>query len=551
MNNGYSAKLLKAKGIYCIECTKINKKTASQIKEIIYDYRTIHPGDTICIITKNTESIDEDGYEILSDVDNLFIRLSSVYTDSVLMKCSEINREALLLGSMYNVSELRRINYKMEKIFSKVNPKWSKSQKVMYLYNYIMMNTKYDPEYLEKSSLETRSLRGFLSQQTVCAGYSYMFKELMDRLGIPCEYIIGKARNGAHAWNSLTLDNKKYYLDLTWDSQNYKTDTYNEGLLYFFGQEICEFNKYHKPFPGFEEKEEELVSYLTEEEKKALLSSVMTYSQNYNFETIRREDESSLKVAKIGSYAEYSNSWDTSLLAYISFIYDGHTASLPKIFLSDIDLDKERRILDSLKSEKETIKRRGDLTKLEKERKLSETYNALEECKHRFKIINGLFSIKHTSEVLNIHGQYLGGIKDNKYFYNKRKRNSTIRYRVIKRNDKTSIIVIDSMYKTKVAGVKLNSYNALTLSLDGGKLSFNRYKILTENDLMTLKESKVLSDGLLSEKYLKKRNIESQGYLGFIKDNKLYYYPEVSNVLNRNTLSYSIDGSLNISVNHM
>ena len=138
-----------------------------------------------------------------------------------------------------------------------------------------------------------------------------------------------------------------------------------------------------------------------------------------------------------------------------------------------------------------------------------------------------------------------------KYFYNKRKRNSTIRYRVIKRNDKTSIIVIDSMYKTKVAGVKLNSYNALTLSLDGGKLSFNRYKILTENDLMTLKESKVLSDGLLSEEYLKKRNIESQGYLGFIKDNKLYYYPEVSNVLNRNTLSYSIDGSLNISVNHM
>ena len=253
MNSGYSAKLLKAKGIYCIECTKINKKTASQIKEIIYDYRTIHPGDTICIITKNTESIDEDGYEILSDVDNLFIRLSSVYTDSVLMKCSEINREALLLGSMYNVSELRRINYKMEKIFSKVNPKWSKSQKAMYLYNYIMMNTKYDPEYLDKSSLETRSLRGFLSQQTVCAGYSYMFKELMDRLGIPCEYIIGKARNGAHAWNSLTLDNKKYYLDLTWDSQNYKTDTYNEGLLYFFGQEICEFNKYHKPFPVFEE----------------------------------------------------------------------------------------------------------------------------------------------------------------------------------------------------------------------------------------------------------------------------------------------------------
>ena len=129
MNNGYSAKLLKAKGIYCIECTKINKKTASQLKEIIYDYRTIHPDDTICIITKNTKSIDEDGYEDLNDVDNLFIRLSSVYTDSVLMKCSEINREALLLGSIYNIRELRRINYKIEIIHSKVNPKWTESQK--------------------------------------------------------------------------------------------------------------------------------------------------------------------------------------------------------------------------------------------------------------------------------------------------------------------------------------------------------------------------------------------------------------------------------------
>ena len=70
MNSGYSAKLLKAKGIYCIECTKINKKTASQIKEIIYDYRTIHPGATICVITKNTESIDEDGYEIVRKLRN-------------------------------------------------------------------------------------------------------------------------------------------------------------------------------------------------------------------------------------------------------------------------------------------------------------------------------------------------------------------------------------------------------------------------------------------------------------------------------------------------
>lgn len=551
MNNRYTAELLRERGIYCIECTKINKKTASQIKEIIYDYRTIHPSDSICVITKNTESIDEDGYEILNDVDNLFIRLSSVYTDNVLKNCSEVNREALLLGSMYNIKELRRINYKIEKILSKINPKWSNFQKAMYLYNYIMMNTKYDPEYLDKSSLETRSLRGFLSQQTVCAGYSYMFKELMDRLDIPCEYIIGKGKRGAHAWNSLTLDNKKYYLDLTWDSQNYKMDTNNEGLLYYFGQEIHEFNKYHKAFPGFEEKEEELVSYMTEEEKKELLSSVMTYSQNYNFETIKREDGSVLKVAKIGSYNEYSNNWDSSLQAYISFTYDGYTAGLPKIFLSDVDLDKERKILDSLKIEKEIVNRRSDLTNLEKERKLSEIYNDLLECKNRFKIINGLFSIKHTSEVLNIHGQYLGGIKDNKYVYNKKKRNSTIRYRVIKRSDNTSVIVIDPMYKTKVAGVKLNSYNALTLALDGGKLSFNRYKILTENDLITIKENTVLSDSLLSEEYLKKRNIESQGYLGFIKNNKLYYYPEVSNVLNRNTLSYSIDGSLNINVNHM
>ena len=541
-----AVKALKSRGMYCIECSMITEYTAKQIKDIIAIHRNNYPDVRVCVITKNTASVTEDGIDILCGIDNLLIRLSSVNNERILSNCNEKNLSDLLTASLYTPSEIKRINHKIEKILSKVNPNWSKAQTAVYVYNYIMRNTKYDPEYFDKKSFDIRSLRGFLLQEVVCAGYSYMYKELMDRLDIPCEYLIGKTSSGGHAWNTITLNGKTYYCDLTWDSQMYKSDTDNEKILCFFAQDVDEFERRHIPFRGIESQHKGNFSSMTEKEKKQLLSSVLSYTQSYNFERFKKKDESILNVAKIGLYNEFAADNAKSLQAYISFsVNPDKKISLPKIYLADFDLDKERKKFDDLKIKKETIKRDNNLTELERSRKLDEIYKSFIRCRNRFEIIGKLFC-SNKSE------QYLGGINDNdEYYYNKSNGNRTIRTRVLKRSNGTSVIIIDPMFKTKVSGINLHSYDILTLSKEQNKFNFSKYKVLTENDLFTLKNDEILTDMFLSNENLKNRNKNSQGYLGFIKDGKWYYHANVSNALDRSLLTYSIDGSMNINVNHM
>ncbi len=546
INDKTAVEVLKSKGMYCIECSTITEYTAKQIKDIINLYRKNHPTKTVCVVTKNTESISEEGIDILCGIDNLVIRLASVYNEEILSKCNKKNLYDLLSASLYKPNEIKRINYKIDKILSKINSKWSKSQKAIYVYNYIMRNTKYDPEYFDKDSFNIRSLRGFLSQETVCAGYSYMYKELMDRLGIPCEYLIGDTQNSGHAWNSITLNGKTYYCDLTWDSHNYKSDTNNENLLRFFAQNVEEFEKEHKPFHKFKRYYNGHLSSMTNDEKRELLSSVLSYSESYNFETFKRKDGSFVKVAKIGSYNEFSADTSKSLQAYITIdISKNNKYSFPKIYLADFDLDKERKRFDDLRIRKENITRDDNLTELEKTKQLKETYNAILRCRNRFQIMSKLFCSNQID-------QYLGGIdKNDQYFYDKSNSYKKIRTRILKRNDGSPVIIIDPLFRTKVSGIPLNSYNILTLSEDLNKLNFSKYKVLTENDLLDIEKTPALTDVLLSDSNLKNRNKNSQGYLGFLKDDKWYYHTNVSFVLNRSILTYSINGSMNINVNHM
>lgn len=546
INDKTAVKALESRGIYCIECSMVTKYTAKQIKDIIAIHRNNHPNVRMCVITKNTASITEEGIDILCGIDNLIIRLSSVNDERILSNCNEKNLSDLLTASLYTPAEIKRINHKIDKILSKINPNWSKAQTAVYVYNYIMGNTKYDPEYFNKNSLNIRSLRGFLSQEVVCAGYSYMYKELMDRLDIPCEYIIGKTSSGGHAWNTITLNGKTYYCDLTWDSQLYKTDTDNEKNLCFFAQDVDEFEKKHIPFRGVESRHKENFSSMTEKEKKQLLSSVLSYSQSYNFERFKKKDGSIFNVAKIGSYNEFAADSAKSLQAYISFsVNPDKKISSPKIYLADFDLDKERKKSDDLKIKSEAIRRNDDLTELEKSKKLEEINKSIARCRNRFEIIRKLFCSDRND-------QYLGGIDENdKYYYDKSNANRSVRIRILRRSNGTSVIIIDPMFKTNVSGINLHSYNILTLSEERDKFNFNKYKVLTENDLFTLESNEILTDTLLSNNNLKNRNKNSHGYLGFIKDGKWYYHTSVSNALDRSLLTYSADGSMNINVNHM
>lgn len=54
--------------------------------------------------------------------------------------------------------------------------------------------------------------------KAVCEGYSQAFQYLLYRAGVPCGAVVGKKVDGEnHKWNFVTIGNKSYYIDVTWD----------------------------------------------------------------------------------------------------------------------------------------------------------------------------------------------------------------------------------------------------------------------------------------------------------------------------------------------
>ncbi len=77
------------------------------------------------------------------------------------------------------------------------------------------VNTYYDPAHTAWGALYEKS--------AVCDGYSCGFQLIMEKLGIDCRVVTGKAEGspgswGGHAWNMVKLDGKWYDVDTTWYS---------------------------------------------------------------------------------------------------------------------------------------------------------------------------------------------------------------------------------------------------------------------------------------------------------------------------------------------
>jgi hypothetical protein len=71
-------------------------------------------------------------------------------------------------------------------------------------------------------------------KEAVCEGYSRVYKDLMERIGIKTHYVSGAVKNTiqdvfysghSHAWNQVVLDNIPYTTDITW-SQNIHSNWY-------------------------------------------------------------------------------------------------------------------------------------------------------------------------------------------------------------------------------------------------------------------------------------------------------------------------------------
>lgn len=120
-----------------------------------------------------------------------------------------------------------------EKIERQIRYSWTDTQKCMFVYKKLVEELHYKTDFesdYEQGKDVVRSLDGVLYGKMVCAGFALVFKEMMDRLNIGCEY---QNKPHTHSWNVVNLEGKNYAIDLTWDCCNKGPD--NKCYFYHFG----------------------------------------------------------------------------------------------------------------------------------------------------------------------------------------------------------------------------------------------------------------------------------------------------------------------------
>lgn len=116
-------------------------------------------------------------------------------------------------------SQREKMKTKLENTVQKVLEltKNAKSQfdKEKIFNDYICENT----EYAENSELANTSYGCLVEKKALCEGYSRAFKLLCNRAKIECDLIVGSAEGSGHMWNSVNIDGKHSFVDVTWNDR--------------------------------------------------------------------------------------------------------------------------------------------------------------------------------------------------------------------------------------------------------------------------------------------------------------------------------------------
>lgn len=88
-------------------------------------------------------------------------------------------------------------------------------EKVLYTYNYLALNFRYEQNYLNVPDEDLiRDVYNFFTKgEGVCVAYSLAFIAIMNEIGIKATYV--KDDYDRHAWNIVYLDNEPYHIDCT------------------------------------------------------------------------------------------------------------------------------------------------------------------------------------------------------------------------------------------------------------------------------------------------------------------------------------------------
>lgn len=137
-----------------------------------------------------------------------------------------------------------RIEPKYNEIIEEAKKRSTDYDKIKYVHDKLIEISQYH-EYTPDQVNSYQSIVSIFDMgDTVCAGYAYGFKFIMDNLGIKAiassdvSHEEDQSRN--HIWNMVNLDGRWYNIDVTWDQNN------GNGIIYnYFLKDNDEFYKDH------------------------------------------------------------------------------------------------------------------------------------------------------------------------------------------------------------------------------------------------------------------------------------------------------------------
>lgn len=200
------------------------------------------------------------------------------------------------------------------------------------IHDYIVSNVKYD----DSSNNSHNIVGSLLEGKSVCDGYAFAFKYLVNKAGFNCNIIEGTAFNTKneieeHAWNEIELNGNWYLVDATWDN-SIDINTGNESISYHYfliDEEMMNSDHYPNETYRFHDCNDKSLFYV---------NMPGAYFAEYNEEDISKHMDTWLRQGFKDFYLKFSN-FDDGIKAHSYLLENGEFVNIFQKVYSNYDIE--------------------------------------------------------------------------------------------------------------------------------------------------------------------------------------------------------------------
>lgn len=137
---------------------------------------------------------------------NRIVKIGLGYTD-------EYKKEDGTVREKKIINTRIKLDAAISKALECVDSSMTKVEKAMALHDYLVRNTTYAKNSTKPFRLTEVGV--FLKNKANCQGYSLAYAILMEKVGIPVEFV--SSDEMSHMWNMIKIGGQWYHVDVTWD----------------------------------------------------------------------------------------------------------------------------------------------------------------------------------------------------------------------------------------------------------------------------------------------------------------------------------------------